>query len=332
MRNGVLALLVLALGASSAPAEAWAEKMFKDGPAHDFGSVPNGSQLFHRFLVTNVYEVPLKITVVRSGCTCGSVTASTETIEPNKTGWVDVTMDTRKFPAAAAKKSIIIYVTVAGGEDYTSTAELKVSATRRTDIVFNPGSVSFGAVPAGETPTQTIDVEYAGNLPWKVTEVVTGNAPLEASLKEMYRKPGQVGYQISVKLKSEAPAGPLKQELFLKTNDPASPLVPLVVEANLQASLTVNPDKVTLSNVQAGEENLRRVVVRGSKAFTIKEVEGLGDGIELEKPLATEAETKHTLTFKCKLAKEGDIKRKLKIKTDLADKPLIVTIEGNVIP
>ncbi|HEY1861261.1 MAG TPA: DUF1573 domain-containing protein [Gemmataceae bacterium] len=329
MRNGVLALLVVVVCASAASAEAWAEKMFKDGPAHNFGSVPHGSQLFHRFTVTNVYEVPLKITAVRSSCICGTVTASTETIEPTKTGWVDVNMDARKF---TGEKKIVIYVTVGNGDDYNSTAELKISATGRTDIVFNPGSVAFGNVAAGETPTQTIDVEYAGNLAWKVTDVVTGNSPVEASFKEMYRKPGQVGYQISVKLKSEASAGPLKQELFLKTNDPASPLVPLVVEANLQASLGVNPDKVSLSNVQVGEENLRRVVVRGSKEFKIKEIDGLGDGIELEKPLPTEAEKRHTLTFKCKFEKEGDIKRKLKIKTDMTEKPLVVTVEGNVIP
>jgi hypothetical protein len=330
MRNGVLALLVLFVVAAASRAEAWAEKMFKDAPAHNFGTVPYGAQLFHRFTVTNIYAVPLKITAVRSGCPCGSVTASTESIAPNKTGWVDVTMDASKFKGA---KSIIIYVTV-GDDDHSSTAEVKVSATARGDIVFNPGGISFGNVPAGETPKKTIDVEYAGDLEWKVTDVVTNEAPVEASFKELYRKPKAVGYQITVKLKSDALPGAFKQELFLKTNDPASPLVPLVVDANLQASITVTPDKVNLSNVLVNEENLRRVVVRGigSKPFTIKEVEGLGEGIELEKPLSTEADTRHTLTFKCKFDKEGDIKRKLTIKTDLQDKPLIVTIEGNVNP
>ncbi len=328
MRNGVLALLLLIVAATASRAEAWAEKMFKDSPAHNFGTVPYGAQLFHRFTVTNIYAVPLKITNVRSGCKCGTVAASTDAIAPNKTGWVDVSMDASMFKGA---KSIIIYVTI-GDDDHSSTAEVKVSATARGDIVFNPGAITFGNVSAGETPKKTIDVEYAGDLEWKVTDIVTNEAPVEASFKELYRKPRAVGYQITVKLKSDAPAGALKQELFLKTNDPASPLVALVVDANLQASLTVAPDKFSLSNVQIGEESLRRVVVRGSKPFTIKDVDGLGDGIELEKPLATEPDARHTLTFKCKFDKEGDIKRKLSIKTDLQDKPLLVSIEGNVIP
>jgi hypothetical protein len=330
MRNGVLAVLVVVVGATASRAEAWAEKMFKDAPAHNFGTVPHGAQLYHRFTVTNIYAVPLKITAVKSGCPCGTVVASTDAIAPNKTGWVDVTMDTTKFTGG---KSIIIYVTI-GDDDHSSTAEVKVSATSRGDVVFNPGMVSFGNVSAGDTPTKTIDVEYAGELNWKVTEVVTNEAPVDVTFKEMYRKPRGVGYQISVKLKSDAPAGALKQELFLKTNDPASPLVPVVVEANLQASLSVSPDKISLSNVQVGEESLRRVVVRGNsnKAFKIKEVEGLGDGIELDKPLSTEADARHTLTFKCKFDKEGDIKRKVTIKADLQEKPLLITIEGNVIP
>jgi hypothetical protein len=330
MRNGVLALLVVILAATASRGEAWAEKMFKDGAAHNFGTVPRGAQLYHRFTVANIYAVPLKITAVRSGCPCGSVKAFTDAIAPNKTGWVDVTMDASKFTGA---KAIVVYVTI-GDEDHSSTAEVKLSATARGDVVFNPGSINFGNVAAGETPTHTIDVEYAGDLAWKVTEVVTNDAPVEATFKEMYRKPKMVGYQISVKLKSDAPAGALKQELFLKTNDPASPLVQVVVEANLQASLSVSPDKFSLSNVQVGEESLRRVVVRGngSKPFKVKEVEGLGDGIELDKPPSTEADARQTLTFKCKFDKEGDIKRKLTIKTDLQEKPLIVTIEGNVIP
>ena len=330
MRIRALALIFFVLSAPAARAEAWADKMLKDGTSHDFGSVPHGSVLYHRFTVTNVFAVPLKITAVKSGCICGTVTSSTAAIEPNKTGWVDVTMDARKFTGA---KTISVYVTV-GDDDHTSTAEIKISATSRTDVVFNPGQVSFGAVPAGETPTKTIDVEYAGTLPWKVTDVVTNGAPVEASFKEMYRRPGEVGYKITVTLKPDAPGGALKRELFLKTNDPASPLVAMVVDASIQASVSVSPEKVSLSNVKAGEETLRRVVVRGTadKPFKILEVDGMGEGIETTATIPSEADTKHTITFKCKLDKEGDVKRKVKIKTDLSDKPLIVSIEGNVLP
>src|SRR5260370_15367916 len=54
MRNGVLALLMLVGAATASRAEAWAEKMFKDAPAHNFRTVPHGAQLFHSFTLTNI--------------------------------------------------------------------------------------------------------------------------------------------------------------------------------------------------------------------------------------------------------------------------------------
>jgi hypothetical protein len=214
-----------------------------------------------------------------------------------------------------------------------STAELKISANSRTDIVLNPGSVNFGNVQTGKKATQTIDVEYAGQLDWKVNEVNTNDGPFEASLKELYRKPGKVGYQVAVTLKEDAPPGTLRHEFFLKTNDPASKAVPVVVEANLQAALSVSPEKVLLgSDVKVGDEITRRVVVRGVKSFRVLDVEGTGEGLEMASKLSDKAAQAQTLVFKCKPDKDGDFKKTLLIKTDLQDKPVTVLIEGKVEP
>src|SRR5436305_1540493 len=98
MRNAVLALVAMALGAAACPAQnSWAEKMFKDGTSHDFGSVPRGAQLFHRFTMTNIYAVPLQLLDVHSSCGCATVTPSTRVLEPRGTAFIDVTMDGRRF-------------------------------------------------------------------------------------------------------------------------------------------------------------------------------------------------------------------------------------------
>src|SRR5205814_8796886 len=64
---------------------------------------------------------------------------------------------------------------------------------------------------------------------------------LEVEHKDLYRKPGQVGVQLKVTLKADAPPGALKEFVYLKTNDPASPMVPVLVEAHVLASVTVSP-------------------------------------------------------------------------------------------
>lgn len=327
MKNTVLALCVLAGSVSPAVAQhSWADKMFPEGTSHDFGSVPRGAQLFHRFKLTNIYAARLEIVQTRTSCGCVTLTPSTRVLEARQEAYVDIMMDARKF---TGKKTVTIYLTV--GPQYISTATLQVSAFSRADVVFNPGQINFGVVPVGHTPTQTIDVEYAGTLDWRVSEVIKHNAPLEVTLQELYRRRGQVGYRVTVTLKDDAPSGVFKQELFLKTNDASSPVVPVLVEATLQRPLTVTPGSVTLGTVKAGVASTRRVIVRGSRPFRVTAVEGLDDEVTAELPKA--AATNHVISLNILPAKPGELRKELRIKTDLGtDTPLTVAIQGTVDP
>jgi hypothetical protein len=327
MRNVLLVVACLAWSAASASGQSsWAEKMFKDGTTHDFGSVPRGTVLYHRFKISNIYAVPLEISA-RVGCHCVTATPSTRVLQPREEGYVDVTMDTRKFPGP---RKVDIHFTV--GPEYISTAILNVSAVSRTDIVLNPGQISFGIVVRGQKPApQTIDVEYAGVLDWRATELAKHTAPLEATFKELYRRPGQVGYRVTVGLKPDAPAGALKHDLFLKTNDSASPLVPILVEATIQASLSVAPDQISLGTLRLGESLTKLVLVRGSKPFRVLAIDGQEDGITAELP--TVAKEVQIVKIKCHPIKAGALRRQLKIKTDLEkEEPVTVTVEGIVEP
>ena len=58
--------------------------------------------------------------------------------------------------------------------------------------------------------------------------------------------------------------------------------VPMLVEASVQASLTVVPGAVNVGNPKVGELVTRRIVVTGSKPFKITSIEGASDGIETE--------------------------------------------------
>jgi hypothetical protein len=324
MRKFALGCILLVVATAELPAQSgWAEKMFDRKVTHEFGTVPRGAQLFHRFPITNIYAVRMEIVSVQSGCGCVSAEASKRVLEPRETAYIDVNMDGRRFTGS---KAVMVRVTV--GPEFVSTAELRVSAFCRADVVFNPGQVSFGSVPAGQPVSQAIDVEYAGALDWTVTEVLAKDLPVQTSLKQFRREPGQVGYRLEVTLKPDAPVGPLKQEIFLKTNDPASPLVPVLVEGVVQAAISVSPPVLGLGPVKVGETLTRRVVVRGSRPFVVRAIEGTGAGFDAGGPISETAALVHILTLKCKLEQPGQFKRELKIKTDLQDAPVIVTVTG----
>jgi hypothetical protein len=269
----------------------------------------------------------MEITNISSSCGCVTATAAKRVLEPREATTIDVSMDARRFTGV---KKVDVKVTV--GPEYVSTAELKINASSRADVVFNPGEVNFGSVTRGQTPTQTIDVEYAGALKWEVSEVVVAkDLPLTATVKEWYRRPGQVGYKVSVVLKGDVPAGPFKEYIYLKTNDPTSPTVPVLVESVVQAALKVTPSSFNLGNIKVGDILTRRVLVQGNKPFKVLSAEGTGDGITMSDPAATAANVQ-TVTLKIALTKTGDFKREVKLKTDLQDAPVVVTIEGNVSP
>jgi hypothetical protein len=327
MRQVLFAGLILLTAAPAfSQEEGWANKLFKDQTSHDFGTVARGAQLYHRFPVRNIYAVPLEFTNLRVSCGCVTATPVPKVLQPRESGYIEVSMDARRFNGP---KSVTVFVTV--GPTFISTAELKVSAHSRADVVFNPGQISFGAVTPGQAAAQTIDVEYAGVLDWKLTEALTRDEPFEAAIKELYRRPGQVGYQVKVTLKADAPAGPFRRELQLRTNDPASPMIAIHVDADVQGTgLTASPSVLRLGQIQVGDSLTRKVVVRGQKPFRILGVDGLGDGITLNGEVSTTAAATQILSFKCQPGKAGEVRKQLQIRTDQQSTPLPVTIEASV--
>jgi hypothetical protein len=229
-------------------------------------------------------------------------------------------MDARRF---AGQKTVSLWVSF--GPNYVSSTLLCIKANSRADIALNPGRVEFDPVAFGQTPSQTIDVEYAGKLAWQVTKVtVPARAPFDASVKETYRREGKVGYQVTVKLKAGAAPGPYWENLLLETNDPDAPRLPLPVQATIQWPREV----VNLGKVKAGEALTRQVEVRGSRPFLVLGIEGPG-GVCLESEPNTKASAAQKLTLRLSPVR-GKFSYEVSIKTDLqeASRVVVMIIEG----
>lgn len=89
---------------------------------------------------------------------------------------------------------------------------------------------------------------------------------------------------------------------------------------------------LSLGMIKPEDSLTRRVVVRASKPFKVLGVDGLGEGIELGAQPASEPSMVQTVTFKCSVKQEGQFKKQLKIKTDIQETPVLVTIEGTTVP
>ncbi len=308
-------------------AQGWAEKMFREGLSHNFGTVPRGAQLVHKFPVTNIYAVPMEIMSVVPGCSCISYTIPKRTLDPRETVTVDIRMDASRF---VGPKTVGIRISV--GPEFLSSAEIRVSASSRADVVFNPGEINLGTVSSGAQPTAKIDVEYAGTLNWSISELTVGTLPVLATFKELYRRPGQVGYEISVTLKPDAPQGTIKDFIYLKTNDNQAPIVPLLVLGGIASELSLTPPILNLVEVKMAEPLTRRVVIRGTRPFSVTQVESPNPDIQATTALPTVESPTQTIAFGIRPSRVGPFRQEVKIHTNISQKPLVLLIEGSVLP
>lgn len=148
-------------------------------------------------------------------------------------------------------------------------------------------------------------------------------------MQELTNRVGR-GYRISATLKPDAAGGKFKQEVLLKTNDPTSPVLTFYVVGNVQATLQATPGAVQLTGLKVGDTLTRKVIVRGNRPFRIVGIDGLGDGVTVDLPSASEST--HILDVRFQPTKAGEIRRQLVIRTDLGNEVVNVTVDASAMP
>lgn len=321
--------------ADDSPATPWANKFFagKEPPpvvVHDFGTVPWGTTLTHRFSMTNIYAVPMQIMADPSvSCNqCTRIVRYTQKLEPRETGFIDVELDARRFQGA---KAVTIQATFGGnrnGQKFQSTAVLQIRAFARTDVQINPGQVVFGTVAQGKQLEQTVEIQYSGQqINWQITGIDDSNAPnVKMAVQRVGQGRGMITYRLTATLKPDAAAGVLQDQIVLKTNDTTGPLLTVPVSGVVQAPLAVVQGmEVRLDAIPVGQEITKILTLRSVKPFRIVKVEGEGEGLSVRFQPITNAIQPVVITFKP--TQPGELKRKLTIYTDQKDMTT-VTVEG----
>jgi hypothetical protein len=318
--RGVLASwLLIGTGTGWVRAAAWTDALFPQN-RHDFGPVPRGARVKHDFLLVNRLAEPITILNLRPSCGCTSGRASASIVGPGQTAVIEAQMDTRNF---VGLKSTVLYVALmtAGGRE--AEAGLGVTAQILSDIVLNPGSIDFGTVLRGQSPTQVLTIDRINGEGWRFERMISASRALNAQLVETGRKGGAVSYSLSVSLKPDAPAGSLRDEIRLISNDPETPSIPILVTARIRGDLTAAPSILALGQLSSSAGVQGRFIIRGSRPFTIQSIEGAGDGFSTTGTTGAR-QAVHVVTVAYKPedgTTRGDIRRVFRIHTDLPGEP-----------
>lgn len=309
----VFALLCAALvGSQTAMAQEWPKKMF-DTLDHDFGTVARGSDTVYKFEVTNKFVEDIHISGVRSSCGCTSPSVENNLIKTYEKAYIVAKFNTRTF---TGHHSATLTVTI--DKPYSAQVQLRVHGNIRGDVVFEPGSINFGTVDQGAAKEQKVTVRYAGRSGWEVQDVVTAKQSsdyYEVELNEAYRRAGQARYDLTVRLKDTAPAGYLKDQLTLVTNDGRTPRIPLDIEGRVTPEISVMPENWVLGDVPPGGEVPKKLIVRGKTPFTITKIEC--DEASFKFDYDEQPRTTHVVAVNFVAGEEGGrLKKQITIHTD----------------
>ncbi|MGC8640133.1 MAG: DUF1573 domain-containing protein [Isosphaeraceae bacterium] len=301
-------------------AAGWADSLFPERAFH-FGPVPRGAKVKHDFMLVNRLAEPVTILNLRASCGCTSGSASASTVNPGGTAVIEAQMDTRNF---LGLKSTILYVTLVTASGREAEVRLGVNSNILADIVLNPGSIDFGTVRKGQSPSQVLTIDRIGAPTWRFERMVSATRVLTAQLVETRRDAsGAVSYRLTVGIKPDAPAGPVRDEIRLLSNDRETPSIPVMVTAYVRGDLIASPSVLTLGETNSSAGKQGRFVLRASRPFAITQVEGAGDGFSVVPPDGSR-KTLHILTVWYKPEEgttRGDLRRVFRVHTDLADEP-----------
>ncbi len=313
----------------------WARKMFDasdrhDGAiSHDFGVVARGAEVSHKFHIKNLYTQDIQVSNVTTSCGC---TAPRFDQTPVKTGGetiVEISMDTYKFQHLKTST-----VTVQFSQPRFAEVKIPVQVYIRSDVVFTPGSVNFGAVTVGTKTDRTVEIAYAGRPDWKIDKVVTGDPNVEAKAVETSRNEasGTVNYRLDVSLLPGAPVGFLRKQMTLVTNDAQGGQIPLLVQARVEGDVTITPSVVQLGTVTPGGAATKTVLLRSNKPFVIEKVECDSNRQAFRMPaLEKEAKTVHVLSLAFTAPNQtGQFTEKFIVTIAGRPEPIYFTAQGDI--
>jgi hypothetical protein len=296
--------------AGPAAAASWADQMFQE-LSKDFGSVPRGPTLQHSFSLRNNTDSVVQIANVRVSCSCTTAYAVKTVLQPGEVTAIAASMDTTRFTGV---KTVTIYVLF--DHPHGEEVRLWVRANGRDDVSITPDTLAFGRISRGSAPVATTRVTFLGNGSTQVVGAQAESNYVQPSLREVSRQGSEAVYELTAKLRADAPVGKWYTDIWLRTNDESIPRVRVPLTVEIESSLSVNPSAVTLGEVKLGGETERKVIVRGVKPFKITSVKGT-DTLLSVKDNANVSKSVHVLTITVRGEHTGDLKRTVQVVTDL---------------
>lgn len=239
----------------------------------DFGTLDQEQVRTAEVTITNAGGAPLEILKLETTCGCTAAQPAKMLLEPGESTPLTITFDSKRF-MGEQHKSVIIHT----NDPTEPTAEVKVTAFVHAPLIFTPQwrSVGFGMGRAAEMRPQTItvmspdvetlDVQVAEMDP-KLLAVAVSDSP-KGDPREK---------QLTFTVQPGAPAGVFRELAVFRTNVPGAATFDLEVGGDVQADVSLTPDRHNFRYVASGQVLKRTFFLKKPKESAFKVVQASVD-------------------------------------------------------
>ncbi len=323
----VAAFLSAILVCSSALAQQWARKMFESN-RHDFGTIARGAKAEYEFRLKNLYVENVHIASVRAscGCTSASVKDDKRLLKTHETGAILAHINSRAYQGARSAT-----ITVTFDRPFGAEVQLHVSAHIRGDVVVEPGSAQLGSVAQGTVAEKTLRVSSPARSDFRILEVHCANPHLSATATEDRRGSGQTAYQLRVRLAPDAPAGYVRDQLVLVTNDYRNRQVHVLVEGRVRPPISISPTLLFMGILKPGEKASKQLVIRSEEPFVVRKIISADDSFAFDTSAEQGPKRLHVITVTFIAGDEpGKVIRAIRIETDQGVVPCSLLAQATI--
>ncbi len=312
IRHLPLTLLLALLAPAICSGQEWAKKMFAT-TSHDFGAVARGATVEYSFKFNNPFEEDVHIASVSSSCGCTTPRVTKDLLKTYDESAVIAVFNTKSF---LGQRSATLTVRI--DQPFPAEVQLSIAGYIRSDIVLTPGAAEFGTVDQGTGAEKKLTITYAGRNDWKILSTRSSSPHVQSKFTETARGNGQVSYELLVSIRPDAPAGYLKDQVMLVTDDQQKMEVPVEVEARIVSELTISPTNLFLGALAPGQKVTKQLVVQAKRPFRVTKVECSDPSFAFQAADGTVPKPVHLVpvTFTAG-ADPGKITRQIVITTDL---------------
>ncbi len=300
---------------------------------HDFGVVAHRTPAEYRFEFVNKYKETVHVHSVSASCKCVSPSVTVDTLKTWEKSELVCKFETDKNFFGDRNATI----TVRFDKPFWAEVQIQIKGTIRGDLEFDPPKLEFGQIEQGQPATKTVRViHHARDVQWRIVDVASTYRSVSVRKSKPMIMQDSVVYDLEVTVKDDAPAEAVSNELIVCTGhegfNPVEDRIPLAFTANITGQLEISPRIVRFGPVKPEETANAKVILKGKKPFTIKDVLCGDDNFSVTAQEPANGRL-HVLdvSYVAKQAEAGEIKNSIKILTDLdhqseIEVPVVVTI------